>query len=168
MTHEIIQSKAAYAAEIEILLELSFGPGRLARAAERLRETNRPIESLAHIARDGDTVLGSISYWPIKIGETCGLLLGPLVVHPKRQGQGLGQAMMHHTLALVDEKLDEPRFPIVLLVGDLPYYEKAGFQIAPADVTMPGPVEAARLLVRGAVARCEALSGKVRPAPELC
>ena len=64
--------------------------------------------------------------------------------------------------------IDETRFAFTLLVGDLPYYQKSGFAIAPTSVKLPGPVDPQRLLVRGASKLCAGLSGMVRRAPELC
>ncbi len=161
-----ISQKDAAADELALLLDTSFGPGRLARTAERLRENNQAIADHSHCARSADGALvGTISYWPIAIGADIGLLLGPLAVHPDMQGRGVGQALMAASLATINAA----RFPFTLLVGDLPYYEKAGFAIAPAVVRLPGPVDAARLLLRPNAPEhatlCAALSGKVRPAP---
>lgn len=151
--------------ELSVLLDTSFGPGRLARTAERLREANQPVRAYGFCARNSDgKLLGTISYWPIRIGEAAGLLLGPLAVHPDLQGRGVGQDLMRASLGVIDKS----RFAFTLLVGDLPYYERVGFTIAPAEVSLPGPVDPARLLVLGDAAICAALSGMVRPAPELC
>lgn len=159
--------------ELTLLLDTSFGPGRFARTAERLREHNQPIADYAFTARGADgALLGTISYWPIGVsagsGEVIGLLLGPLAVHPDMQGQGVGQELMRASLQVVDPQT----FAFVMLVGDLPYYEKTGFMTAPSTLVMPGPVDPARLLVRptdGAhAALCGTLSGKVRPLPEMC
>jgi predicted N-acetyltransferase YhbS len=54
---------------------------------------------------------------------------------------------------------------LVVLVGDEPYYAKAGFRLIPkGQATMPGPVDPARLLVAeladGAFA---GVSGQIRP-----
>lgn len=164
-----ISQKHAAADELTLLLDASFGPGRLARTAERLRENNQAIAAYRHFARRRDGgLVGTISYWPIAIGADIGLLLGPLAVHPDVQGRGVGQALMTASLAVIDAA----RFHFTLLVGDLPYYEKAGFAIAPAAVSLPGPVDATRLLLRpnapDHATLCAALSGKVRPAPEMC
>jgi predicted N-acetyltransferase YhbS len=151
-------------ADLDVLLDICFGPGRLARTAERLRENNQPITAYGHCATGDSGLLGAVSFWPIKIGDAAALLLGPLAVHPDMQGRGLGMALMQAAL----QTIDETRFAIVLLVGDLPYYERAGFTIAPTQIVMPGPVDPQRLLVRGAGDLCAALAGSVRPAPELC
>lgn len=164
MTQFDITAAAPDAAALTELLDACFGPGRLARTAERLREGNRPIAGLSHCVTQDGRLSAAISFWPLRIGAAPALLLGPLAVHPDMQGQGVGRQLMQHALSA----LDEARFPVVLLVGDLPYYEKAGFKIAPAAVHMPGPVDPARLLVRGADTACDRLAGPVRPAPDLC
>ena len=166
---EIIQTKPQHHAAIEQLLDQCFGPGRVARTAERLRERNRQIDAYARLYVDGEAeVGGSISYWPIRIGDTPALLLGPLAVHPDLQGQGVGIALMRESMA----QIDMSRFKAILLVGDLPYYQRVGFAVAPEAVRMPGPVDAARLLVYTGEAspeiNAEALAGAVRPAPDLC
>lgn len=167
------QSPAPHA--LDNLLDICFGPGRRARTAERLREHNQPIAAYTHSAYasadasadksySAETLIGAISFWPLHIDEKAGLLLGPLAVHPDMQGQGLGLALMQVAL----DTIDTARFPIVLLVGDLPYYERAGFRLAPPTLALPGPVNPQRLLVRGDAALCDTLTGMVRPAPELC
>ena len=53
-----------------------------------------------------------------------------------------------------------------MLVGDEPYYAKAGFKPIPKGrVTMPGPVDPQRLLVAELVANAfEGVQGRIRPA----
>ena len=158
-------TQPSHADDIVALLDRSFGPGFRARTAERLREANRPIAALSHIARDDkEALVGSISYWPVRLGAAAGLLLGPLVVDATVQGKGVGLQLMRATLDLVDPA----RFSFVILVGDLDYYARVGFAIAPANVRLPGPVDPARLLIRAEKAVFERLSGTLRPAPELC
>ena len=138
-------------AEIAALLDLAFGPGRLARTAYRLREGRAPVAGLGFVALgeaggEAKPLLGSIRYWPVRIGAADALLLGPLAVHPQHQGEGIGLGLMRHSLAAA-EALE---WSGVLLVGDLPYYERVGFgPAAPGRVAFPGPVDAGRLLWRG-------------------
>ena len=57
------------------------------------------------MARDDyDVLAGAIRYWPVRIGGagTPALLLGPVAVHPTRQGEGLGAL-------LITESLDRAR-----------------------------------------------------------
>jgi predicted N-acetyltransferase YhbS len=166
---QIIPTQDHHLADIETLLEQCFGPGRFARTAERLREGNRRVPDLAYVGVDEtQALLGSIGYWPIRIGHLPALLLGPLAVHPDLRGKGLGLQLMQSSLAQIDEQ----RFAGVLLVGDLPYYQRCGFGVAPENIAMPGPVDAARLLLRASdafIASLNASSGHgVRPAPDLC
>ena len=154
-----------HADDITALLDRSFGPGFLARTAERLREANTPITALSFIARDDqEALVGSISYWPVRLGAAAGLLLGPLAVDTTAQGKGVGLQLMQATLDLVDHA----RFSFVILVGDLDYYARVGFAIAPDNVHLPGPVDPVRLLIRAEKTVSETLSGTLRPAPELC
>ena len=168
--YKIIAATAADTAAIENLVAVSFGPGRLTRAAERLRECNNPIVSLTHVAvgQNKDKpknipkdIQGSIIYFPIRVGAVAGLMLGPLVVAPTQKGGGIGLDLMQHTLQIADTLA---QFQFVLLVGDLPYYSRVGFSTAPATVLMAGAVDAARLLVRGNTD----IAGKVCAAPDLC
>ncbi|MDC3401883.1 N-acetyltransferase [Alphaproteobacteria bacterium] len=145
---------------IEALLDISMGPGRRARVAERLRESNQQISEFAFIMVSPENeLLATISFWPISIGSQPALLLGPLAVTTNYQGQGVGQTLMNHALNEIDK--DQSRGLIVLLIGDLPYYKKSGFEVAPSGISMPGPVDLRRLLVRGEASRIAALKGPV-------
>jgi predicted N-acetyltransferase YhbS len=147
---------------VAALIERVFGPGRYARAAERLREGNRPLDDLCFVAHVEGEVVGCVCMWPIRIGETPALLLGPLAVDDARRSLGLGAALVHRAC----EAAAAAGHALVLLVGDEPYYGPLGFSRAPAAVALPGPVDPARVLVnalaRGAAA---GLAGPVRPDP---
>ena len=161
----IHRTQPSHADDISALLDRAFGPGFRARTAERLREANRPISALSYIARDDqEALIGSISFWPVRLGQVAGLLLGPLAVDITVQGTGVGIRLMQTTLDLVDPA----RFSFVILVGDLDYYARVGFGVAPAKIRLPGPVDPARLLIRAEKVVSEQLSGTLRPAPELC
>jgi len=165
MTQVKILAQSAEPHALTDLLNRAFGPGRLARTAERLREGNQRIAAYDRMAIDNDgALMGAISFWPVRVEQTAGLLLGPLAVHPDMQGQGVGQALMQDALAAIDEA----RFVFTVLVGDLPYYQKVEFSVAPRALHLPGPVDPQRLLLRGEAKLCSALSGMVRRAPELC
>ena len=90
------------AAAVETLLDPSFGLSRQTKTSYRLREGNTPIAGLSLVVRDAEFGLsGTISFWPLKIGEagSDALLLGPLAVHPARQNLGIGLALMREGLA---------------------------------------------------------------------
>jgi predicted N-acetyltransferase YhbS len=93
----------------------------------------------------GTGLVGAISFWRVFIGDegTPALLLGPLAVSPYRQGIGIGRALMGLGLA----KAKSLGHELVLLVGDEPYYGRLGFRRVPeGQITLPGPVDPARLL----------------------
>ena len=131
-------------AAIEALLDYAFGPGRFTKTAERLREGNHPVAELCMLSFDGEDLCASVRFWPIHIGSKDALLLGPLVVDPRRRGQGIGIRLMQAAL----DKAKTLGHGKVLLVGDEPYYQKVGFHRVPiGSLQMPGPVDPKRLLV---------------------
>lgn len=129
---------------LEHLAARAFGPGRFARTAHRVRERARVAEELSHIAWLGKDLAGSIRFAAIHIGERSGaVLLGPLMVEAKWAGKGCGRALIENGLELAKAQ----GYALVLLVGDLPYYERFGFQRVPVgQILLPGPVDPARLL----------------------
>ncbi|WP_372841062.1 GNAT family N-acetyltransferase [Phaeovulum sp.] len=128
--------------EVEALYDLCFAPGRTALSSYRLRDGVRPVTELCLVLRDGDGVLAAvIRYWPVLVGGKRVLLLGPIAVHPTRQGEGLGGLLMHESLAEA-RRLGWER---VLLVGDAPYYNRFGFTRL-EGVLMPPPTNPDRIL----------------------
>ncbi len=128
--------------EVEALYDLCFAPGREALSSYRLRDGVARVAPLCLTARDSDAILGgAIRYWPARIGEMPLLLLGPIAVHPTRQGEGLGGQLMQQSLGAA-RALGWQR---VLLVGDAPYYGKFGFRQL-EGVLMPPPTNPARVL----------------------
>ncbi len=161
---KIEQEQAAHAPAIDRLLAAAFGPGRFAKTAERLREGNQPIAALCMVAFEGDAMRASVRFWPIRIGETAALLLGPLAVDPAERGRGIGLDLMSHGF----DKAASLGHELVLLVGDLPYYEKVGFiRAGDGRVLLPGPVDPDRILVRPLTATAfDNVSGLATIAPE--
>src|ERR1700681_4062662 len=146
---------------IDRLHERTFGPGRYARSAYRIREGRGHLLELSFTARIGTLLVGSVRLTPVCVRETPALLLGPLTVEPPFRERGVGTA-------LIDRALKEAKakgHKMVLLVGDEPYYAKSGFKrIAKGQVKMPGPVDPARLLVAElAPGAFEGVSGLIRP-----
>ena len=146
---------------IEHLNARTFGPGRFAKTAYRIREEVTHIPELSFTARVGTLLVGSVRLSPILIGEARGLLLGPLTVEPPFRERGIGHALIARALA--GAKTMGHR--LVVLVGDEPYYGKSGFKRIPKGrATMPGPVDPARLLVCELVEGAfEGVSGPIRP-----
>lgn len=128
--------------EVEALYDLCFAPGRTALSSYRLRDGVPPVRELCLALRDGEGTLAAvIRYWPVLAGGRRVLLLGPVAVHPTRQGEGLGGLLIHESLAEA-RKLGWER---VLLVGDAPYYSRFGFWKIDG-VEMPPPTNPDRVL----------------------
>ena len=146
--------------EVEALYDLCFAPSRTALSSYRLRDGVPTVAALCLTLRDEDgTLAAAIRYWPVEVGGQDALLLGPVAVHPTRQGEGLGGFLIHECLTEA-RRLGWTR---VMLVGDAPYYGRFGFRRLP-DVVMPPPTNPARVLgfdlVPGAWAGVSGLVGK--------
>ena len=135
---------------IEKLDERAFGPGRFALSAYRLREGVSPDPDLSFVSHVGTLLVGANRMTAIVCGGAPALLLGPLTVDPPFRSRGIGEALMGKSL----EAARAGGHRLVILVGDEPYYKRVGFKRAPAGrLTMPGPVDPARLLY------CELVDG---------
>jgi predicted N-acetyltransferase YhbS len=157
----IIAETPGDATAIARLHERTFGPGRYAKTAYRLREQVSHTLALSFTARTGTLLVGSVRLSPIRIGDTKALLLGPFTVEPAFRERGVG-------LALIERALKEAAasgHKLVILVGDEPYYGKSGFKpVPPGRAIMPGPVDPGRLLVAElSPGAFEGVSGAIRP-----
>ncbi len=137
-------------AQIERLDDRAFGPGRYARTAYRLREGLSPEFALSCVAHVGTLLVGANIMTEIRCGGQEALLLGPLTVDPQFRRRGIGEALARRSL----DAARQAGYKLVLLVGDEPYYGRLGFKRVPMGrLSMPGPVDPARLLV------CELVEG---------
>ena len=140
---EIRPECAGDALSVEALNEASFGPGRFAKSAYRLREGVDPVLSLSFVAVEQNILRGSVRFWPIRVGGHEELLLGPLAVQSDQRGRGIGIAMMQAGI----EAARKGPWRGILLVGDEPYYTRVGFsRLPPGRVRFPGPVDQNRIL----------------------
>jgi predicted N-acetyltransferase YhbS len=157
----ILPETADDALAVERLHERTFGPGRYAKSAYRIREGRGHVLELSFTARIGTLLVGSVWLTPICIGETPALLLGPLTVEPPFREHGVGSALIERAL----KGAKAAGHTMVVLVGDEPFYGKSGFKRIPkGQVKMPGPVDPARLLVAELKAGAfDGVSGMVRP-----
>lgn len=143
-TPHVMPEQLEHADAIEALVDLDFGPERFRLTSYRLRDGLDPVPGLGLVVVLDDTLVGTLRFWPVSIAGTLpALLLGPLAIHPDRQGQGIGRALM-------SEGLDRARaqgWQAVVLVGDAPYYTRFGFRRDLAkNLTLPGPVDPERFL----------------------
>jgi predicted N-acetyltransferase YhbS len=148
---------------IERLHERAFGPGRFARTAFRLREGAPHLMDLSFTASVGTLLVGSVRLTPVSAGPAPALMLGPLTVEPAFEGRGIGAALIRRSLDAARDK----GHPLVLLVGDEPYYGRFGFKrVPPRQLELPGPVNPDRFLAleleSGALGRAK---GPVKPLP---
>ena len=127
----ILPETEADAPAIDRLHQRTFGPGRFAKTAYRLREEVQHSRELSFTARIGTLLIGSVWLSPVRIGEARALLLGPLTVEPTFRERGAGQA-------LIGRAIEEARaggHRLAILVGDEPYYGKCGFKRIPPAVS---------------------------------
>jgi predicted N-acetyltransferase YhbS len=133
------------AAAIAGLHARAMGPGRFARTAYRVREgAEADFSPFCRVSLIAGRIVAAVRFTSVLIGGKPGpLMLGPLAVDPAVANRGYGRG-------LVAAALDDARaagVPLVVLVGDEPYYARLGFRRAPrGQIAMPGPVDPDRLL----------------------
>ena len=143
--------------EVEELLDSAFGPSRYSLSSYSLRNGVLPVPSLSSVARDEfGTLCGSIRFWPVKVESEDALLLGPVAVHPTRQGEGLGGLLIRSGV----RRAEDSGWQNILLVGDEPYYRRFGFSRA-LQIAFPPPTDANRVLLRRGKAEHALISGRV-------
>jgi predicted N-acetyltransferase YhbS len=141
------------------LIARAFGPGRYAKAAERLREGNTPLLDISFCAWSGDKLAGCVRMWPIRVGARAAVFLGPFAVEPEFRSVGLGATLIRRAIAASREAGHD----LILLVGDGPYFEPLGFRnVARGRISLPGPVSADRVFTLALTPGAdEALAGAV-------
>lgn len=139
----LVNETPAHAVGIEALLNRAFGPGRFAKVSERVREFAGFAPELSFCAIEAGRVVGVVRIWRVNVGDRPVVFLGPLAVEESERRHGLGALLVQRAC----EAAQAAGETAVLLVGDLPYFQRAGFAVA-ADVTLPGPVDPRRVLAR--------------------
>jgi predicted N-acetyltransferase YhbS len=145
MSFKIVRERRRDAALIEPLLDRVFGFERRRKTVYRLREGVAPVSALRFVALAPDGgLLGSLRFWPIRIGAAPALLLGPLAVEPALQGAGIGRALVRHGLT----RAKRLGARLCVVVGEPAYYAPFGFRNAGGHgLILPGPVEPERFQV---------------------
>jgi predicted N-acetyltransferase YhbS len=151
----LVNETPAHGPAIEALLDRAFGPGRFAKVSERVREFADFAPELSFCAVEGETVVGVVRMWRVAAGDQPIVFLGPLAVEASERRAGLGAMLVERAC----EATRDAGEAAVVLVGDLPYFQRVGFKVA-ANVTLPGPVDARRVLSR--TFKDVALAGMVR------
>ncbi|MGB8840920.1 MAG: N-acetyltransferase [Aliidongia sp.] len=119
---------------IESLLDASFGVDRQNKISYCYRVGVNKVVPLCMIASADDQLVATIRYWPVAIGSTSSLLLGPVAVADKHRNAGLGGKLIRHSLG----RAAALGYRSAVLVGDHAYYNRFGFQPASSHgIVMP-------------------------------
>ncbi len=152
--------RAEDAEAVERLVFAAFGPGRYAKAAERLREHGEaPLLDCSFVAWDGPQLVGCVRQWAVSVAGAPALLLGPIAVDPAYRRHGLGGALVERAC----EAAAAAGHKLIVLVGDTPLFGPHGFAAAPRLV-MPGPVDQRRVLAKALASDAPPLEGPVAAA----
>ena len=136
---------AADAGAADALIDRAFGPGRLTKVSERVREHAHFRPDLSMCGFDGETLIGVARMWDVSVGGKALAFLGPLAVETGARNAGAGAGLVEAAC----KAAKAAGACAVLLVGDPPFFERLGFQAGPAaGVVMPGPVDQRRVLLR--------------------
>src|SRR6185437_14458581 len=112
---------------------------------ERLREGNHVLRELSVVAREDGRLVGTVRLWPVKVGGAAALLLGPIAVDPAARRRGLGATLAARCCEAAAAAGDSR----VVLVGDLGFFERIGFEaLEPGRIRLPGPADPRRVLVK--------------------
>ena len=140
---------AADALKVDALIDRAFGPGRFVKSSERVREVAEFRPDLSMCALESGRLVGSVRMWRVHVGPTPAIFLGPIAVESDARSAGVGGLLVDAAC----KAAEAAGFPLVVLVGDVPYFGRFGFDNDQTrQVRMPGPVDQRRVLARGAVA----------------
>jgi len=86
--------------------------------------------TLSLVAEDHSRIVGHVAFSPVTIDGAAGgwFGLGPIAVHPDRQGSGIGRALIEEGL----RQLCERDAVGCVVLGDPAYYGRFGFRSDPA------------------------------------
>jgi predicted N-acetyltransferase YhbS len=128
---------------VDALILRAFGPGRFAKAAERLREGRAHDLALSVVAWEDGELVGCVRQSVVTVGGAPAVFLGPIAVELSHRKHGLGAALVEHAC----EAALAAGHDLIVLVGDVPFFGPLGFVAAPR-VVMPGPVDQRRVMMK--------------------
>lgn len=138
----------------EALLDIAYGTARHRKPSTRLRNGRKPAGGLSLVAIERGRIVGTVRLWHVEAGRgRPALLLGPLAVHPDAQKRGVGAALMQRAL----DEATQRGHAAVLLVGDVAYYGRFGFNAEKTQALQLASADPARLL--GVELKADALTG---------
>lgn len=99
--------------------------------AHKLRHSKAFLPALDYVAAQDDRIVGNIMYSVAQVINDSGcaypvLTFGPLSVLPGFQKQGVGAALVRHSLAVARKT----EYPAVIIFGNPAYYQRFGFENA--------------------------------------
>jgi putative acetyltransferase len=119
-------------AAVAVVVGAAFGRPSVVRLVELIRRSPEYEPGLSFVAVDGDgRIVGHVlfSRAPLRregADDASVLMLSPLSVHPDRQRQGIGSALVRHGLDVVNARGE----PLVILEGAPALYRRFGFRPA--------------------------------------
>src|SRR5262249_18306630 len=100
---------------------------------------------LSFVAREDGVLIGAVRLWPVRVGGRPAVLLGPIAVDAAARRRGLGAMLVERAC----EAAAEAGHAVVVLVGDLGFFQKLGFERVPAgSVGRPGRAAPQGILVK--------------------
>ena len=129
----------------ERLLDVAFGPARLAKTSQRLREDRFAGRRAVVLGgRERPRWSAPCGLWNIALGtDRPALLLGPVAVACDAQGRGIGAKLIRRVL----REARRQGHSAIVLIGDVSYYGRFGFSTDKTGaLRLPGPFELHRLL----------------------
>jgi predicted N-acetyltransferase YhbS len=107
----------------EALAQATLSNGTEPIIVDKLRENGTLTVSLVAVV--GADIVGHVAVSPVVVSEASGnwFGLGPVSVHPSRQGQGIGSALINQAL----EHLRNAGASGCVVLGEPNYYQRFGF-----------------------------------------
>jgi putative acetyltransferase len=134
----IREETPADAVPIAVLNRVAFGGPYEAEVVDALRAASLVIASL--VAEEAGAILGHIMFSRLPVETEAGtaipaVALGPMAVHPERQRQGIGTALINAGLDACRARGES----LVIVLGHPTYYPRFGFSAALAARTLRAP-----------------------------
>jgi len=154
---------AVYALTEAAFAEMEHADGDEQDLVEHLRKKEGYIPALSLVAEWDGQVVGHILFTEMTVGGHPAVILGPVAVLPKFQGQGIGGALIeegHRVAANLG-------FDLCVLTGHADYYPRFGYEpIALHGITFPLDAPSDCMMVKFLSARGKSVKGAAVFPPE--
>jgi GNAT superfamily N-acetyltransferase len=113
------------------------GTGDIPPLVEDVASIVRHIqEHVALVALQADTLVGCVR----GVAGEHGYVIRALIVHPLRQGEGIGSMLLRSLEAALPTPTRIDLTTNTLMEGNVPFYEKHGYEVRDRTVPFPGVV----------------------------